>query len=508
MNLDNILQNFRKPYPERKHIGLDRMYELMRLVNNPQNDYPSIHVAGTNGKGSVSAMLHSVFCNLGYKVGIFTSPHLERFTERIKINDQEIREIDFLRILNQNILPAVKKLDAELFGEPTEFEIINAVAFYYFSEQKIDLAIFEAGLGGRLDSTNVLKNVLASIITSVSYDHTDRLGNTLEKITGEKAGIIKENVPVIINKSNPHHEIYFQKTNLLYFASPEFLQIKELILENENISSEIISYPKVGYRIISNDQDSIFFQQEIFLPFIANYQLENLAIVLKTLDVIKKIIPPTPLCKVGLRKKSKGDRYKKTFYFSMLSLPLVLSPPLQRRVRVDFLLPSFSTLGEREGLGVSFLTQGIKNTKWSGRFEFINYYGLQIILDGAHNEQGIKSFSETFNELAKDKNVITIFACNKNKDYQKMLDCLTPFTDFFVITKSHVEIKATEPNKISEYLKSLNKDHQIVTEYSQSIKFASKIMTERSYNKHETLICICGSLYLIGSIRAFINSKR
>jgi len=170
--------------------GLERTEHLLDLVDNPHLRLPVVHIAGTNGKGSTSAMLASILQQAGYKVGLYTSPHIRLFNERVRINGQVIADDDIVR-LARPLMTAAKAVDG------TFFEITTAMAFAYFAERRVDVAVIETGLGGRLDATNVV-SPLASIITSIDYDHMEYLGDTLVKIAGEKAGIIKEGAPAII----------------------------------------------------------------------------------------------------------------------------------------------------------------------------------------------------------------------------------------------------------------------------------------------------------------------
>ena len=166
-------------------LGLDRIKAALEELDNPQNDLKFIHVAGTNGKGSVCAMLDSILREAGYKTGLYTSPHIYEYTERIKVNGVDISKEDFARLY--------PKTDIHL----TEFEILTIIAFRYFKEQNVEIVILETGMGGRLDATNVIKENLCSIITQIDLDHTDRLGKTKDEIAFEKAGIIKPNCPVV-----------------------------------------------------------------------------------------------------------------------------------------------------------------------------------------------------------------------------------------------------------------------------------------------------------------------
>lgn len=172
--------------------GLERITELCSKMDNIQDKMKFIHIAGTNGKGSVSAMLTRILINAGYKVGTFTSPFVYRFNERMAVNGEPIPDGDLAHIIE-----VIKPLADSMEDPPTEFELITAAGFLYFYEQKCDIVVLECGMGGRLDSTNIIKKPLLSVITGVDYDHTSFLGDTLEKIAAEKAGIIKEGCPVI-----------------------------------------------------------------------------------------------------------------------------------------------------------------------------------------------------------------------------------------------------------------------------------------------------------------------
>ncbi|APT76569.1 folylpolyglutamate synthase [Marinitoga sp. 1135] len=193
--------------------GLDRINKLCELLGNPQRDFPVIHVTGTNGKGSTSKAIHEILKAHGLKTGIFTSPHLTNIKERIKINGKSITEKEFVSILNDMIIP-IEKMDAMSEDmSPSFFEIITALALKYFSEQNVDVAVLEVGLGGRLDATNVV-NSEVSVITTVQYDHTSLLGDTLEQIAYEKAGIIKpDNYLVLGNINESSKEVIFERAN-------------------------------------------------------------------------------------------------------------------------------------------------------------------------------------------------------------------------------------------------------------------------------------------------------
>src|SRR3989344_4112243 len=181
-------------------LGLERISLLLSKLGSPERELKAIHVAGTNGKGSVCAMVNTILQEAGYKVGLYTSPHLVDFKERFLINNKKISNSEVIRQVE--ILRPFAEEIKENFGQPTYFEVTTAAAFNYFAEQNIDYAVIETGLGGRLDATNVI-NPLVSVITNIDYEHTEYLGNTLEKIAFEKAGIIKQNKPTLTAANEP-----------------------------------------------------------------------------------------------------------------------------------------------------------------------------------------------------------------------------------------------------------------------------------------------------------------
>ena len=239
---------------------------LCEALGNPQHRFKSIHIAGTNGKGSSSHMLASVLQAAGYKTGLYTSPHLKEFTERIRINGQEIDQ-DFVVDFVERIKPQIDKI------RPSFFEITVAMAFDYFVHQHVDVAVIEVGLGGRLDSTNIIMPVL-SLITNISWDHMDLLGDTLEKIAAEKAGIIKSEVPVVISERQVEIEnVFIQKANAerspITFAIDQFQVTREA---------------NGLYTIYHNNQHYV-----LKLDLMGIYQTKNIAGVLASIDELKKI---------------------------------------------------------------------------------------------------------------------------------------------------------------------------------------------------------------------------
>lgn len=253
------------------NLGLERVQKVLKILGNPEKNLKFIHVAGTNGKGSVCAMLSAVLEASGLLVGLFTSPHVFEYTERIKINDVEIDKETFAQKVI-NIVEIAQKNDVHL----TEFEILTVVAFEYFAENTVDIVILETGLGGRLDATNVIEDNICSIITHIDFDHTERLGDTIEKIAYEKAGIIKENCPVIINRINAGLKV------IKKIACEKNAKVKDddVML---NLFQHRISERSCDPETSSGRRDYI---EESSLK--GTYQQENLPLVLKAIEVLNE----------------------------------------------------------------------------------------------------------------------------------------------------------------------------------------------------------------------------
>ena len=234
--------------------NIDNIVSASTILSNPHNKFKSIHIAGTNGKGSVSHMLSSILHEAGYKVGLYTSPHLKDFRERIKLNGEIISELEVIKFVENN------KINFEKIGL-SFFEFTVALAFNYFANKKVDIAIVETGLGGRLDSTNIINPEL-SIITNIGLDHINLLGNTIEQIAKEKAGIIKQNVPVVIGRNQVKIKDIFQNianeknTHIKYAKNHNFTADLKGKYQKENINTavtSILEIQKKGWKITKED---------------------------------------------------------------------------------------------------------------------------------------------------------------------------------------------------------------------------------------------------------------
>lgn len=257
-------------------LDLSRISEILKRLGDPQDKIKVIHVAGTNGKGSVSSMLTQILMDAGYKTALYTSPHLERYNERYKINNIEISNEDFAEYI-EKIKFYADEMEKEEIGRPTVFEQLTAVAFLYFADKNVDYAVIEVGLGGRFDATNVVKEPILSIITSISFDHTEFLGNTIESIAFEKGGIIKEGCPVVLYRQDKRVFDVISKLCIERNAELYYNSVSEIKTIKSDINGSIIS--------IKND---IFDINNIFLPLIGEYQLKNCETAVLAAVVLRK----------------------------------------------------------------------------------------------------------------------------------------------------------------------------------------------------------------------------
>ena len=263
-------------YGLQKHgikLGLDNTVKLLSLFNNPQEKFYSIHIAGTNGKGSTSAMIASILQTAGFKTGLFTSPHLVSFTERIRVNNEEITESDVVSLAEEI---RFKIQDSRFKLNPTFFEFVTVMGLLYFKRKNIDWAVVETGMGGRLDATNVLLPE-ASVITSINYDHSEFLGNTISAIAEEKAGIIKDGVPVITSAQEPSvmdaiKKKTEEKNAGLFIYGRDF----SAAIKTEDTSGSVFNYNGGN-----NFEDLV-----ISLP--GRHQVLNAALALKTIEIVSK----------------------------------------------------------------------------------------------------------------------------------------------------------------------------------------------------------------------------
>ncbi|MGI6373262.1 MAG: bifunctional folylpolyglutamate synthase/dihydrofolate synthase [Caldicoprobacterales bacterium] len=277
MNYDEALDYIHGTYKFGSKLGLENIKDLLARLGNPQKQYRVIHVAGTNGKGSVTSMITNILHEAGYKVGMFISPYLENFTERIQVELREIPREDLAKT-TQQVKEKVDEMVASGRNHPTEFEIVTAIGFLYFARQKIDIAVVEVGLGGRFDATNVVDEPLLSVITAIGFDHMDILGSTLGEIAFEKAGIIKQGRPVVSypqlgEASSVIREAARERKSPYYEVDGHQIDVKESSLD-ENVFD--FRYGDELYR-------------DLKLKLVGEHQLLNAATALTAIEVVKEL---------------------------------------------------------------------------------------------------------------------------------------------------------------------------------------------------------------------------
>lgn len=409
------------------NYGLERTHKLLEYLGNPEKDLKLIHIAGTNGKGSTTSMITEILMGAGYKVGMYTSPFIEEFEERIQINRRNIPKETLANLIDE-VKVAVERVIEEGYNHPTEFEIITVLMLLYFKKEKIDFGVIEVGLGGRLDSTNVIIPIL-QVITSISFDHTNLLGNTLEEIAGEKAGIIKKNIPTVIYPQEEEAlKVIKNKCAAmesdLYTADKDNMKFVKVV--NEDKPYQLLKYKE---------------EFNIFLPLLGEHQILNLSVAMKVIEV------------------------------------------LNNRKIVNITTES--------------IIKSIKNVTWKGRLEVLlnNPY---VVIDGAHNIQGIKTLSRNIKKYFKYENLHLILGILADKDVEEMIKIITPMAkQVYAVTPNSIRAELADDlkNEIVKYNANCRAFDEYEEAYLEALKNA----------KENDIILASGSLYMIGDMRKIIN---
>ena len=277
MNYNEALQFIHESHKFGMRLGLDNIKKLLELLGDPQNNLKIIHVAGTNGKGSTCSFISSILKESGYKVGLYTSPFLETFTERIRVNGENISEEEVGKIVSL-IKEKIEIMVSEGYSYPTEFEIVTAMAFYYYNQEKVDFVALEVGLGGRYDATNVIDKPVVSAITSISLDHTGILGDTLAKIAFEKGGIIKENCPTIVYPQQEEASEVIK--NICAEKKSKYIEcdFKNIEIKSSNINSQIYNCNINGKEL-----------RDLEIKLIGAHQIKNSIVALNVIEYLNSI---------------------------------------------------------------------------------------------------------------------------------------------------------------------------------------------------------------------------
>ena len=277
--------------------SLDRLYTLLERLGNPQKGLKYIHITGTNGKGSTAAIFHSVLRETDLNVGLFTSPHLEVVNERIRLNGEYIADADFIRLVNK-IEPIILELETELGESFYAFELLTTVAFLYFQEKKPDIILLEAGIGGRLDSTNVIEEAEVSIITSIGLDHMTTLGDTLEEIMSEKVQILKKGGHLIVGPVPSSLKAIAEKQADAVAGAITFLDTNDIQVRETSLAYQTFNYKK---------------WQAVKLSLLGIHQIENASLVLEACGILeqKGWDLPREMIYRGLEKASWPGRFER-----------------------------------------------------------------------------------------------------------------------------------------------------------------------------------------------------
>lgn len=412
--------------------GLARIGRLLDLMGNPERNFGVIHVAGTNGKGSTSHFLRSVLVEAGYRTGMFTSPHINSYNERFQVNYGMISDEDFERIADY-VMSFRDILEDEGYGYPSLFEILTATAYQYFAEQGVEYMISEVGIGGRIDSTNTVKKPVCCVITQIGLDHTELLGNTLEEVASEKAGIIKCGVPVI--------------TSSIEESVETVIRAKAHEKAARVLSVNDIEYSNARY----NDSG-----EKLMLSFDALIE---------------------------------GEEYK------AIALSMLGEHQIRNALAAILCIRASGITVSKDSL-----YEGLRKAVNPGRFEILGRKP-DFVIDGAHNDNGIKASIKTFRQLfgnVNNKRIIILFGCFKDKDFRGMInEVADEFRGCSFIATEPEGDRALDSDIISRILEEKGCEcisiHDSLDAYHEAA------------DRFADVIYVLGSIYLISEIR---NYKR
>ena len=407
-------------------LGMERIQQLLFVLGHPENQIKTVHVAGTNGKGSVTTMISTILMEAGLRVGKFTSPHLVRYNERIQINEKEIPDDEFAEILTRVRDFADGLVKKGACEQPTQFEILTAAAFHYFALRQVDYAVIEVGLGGLWDSTNLIKP-LVSVITNIALDHTKVLGSTIEEIALQKAGIIKEKIPVVTgaegNALGPIRVMSAMKQAPLYEYGYSFKG-----METESSIN--------GQRFTLQAGKNYESEYKIQLP--GEHQIVNASLAI----VAAKIV-------------SKQD----------------------------------SRITEEH------LHQGAAHTKWPGRLEKIAS-APDVILDGAHNPNGAEALRKALDKYYPSAKRYFVFGMMADKSVDEVIKILFRPSDTVYTVRADDGPRAAEAADLAERIGGqATAADDVLHAYETACKEAGS----------DGIVCVCGSLYLVGTFKTMIN---
>lgn len=421
--------------------GLSRLEALLAVLGNPENSLKFIHVTGTNGKGSVCEMLRNILTEAGLKTGCFISPSLTDVYEQITVDGEKISECEY-----EAVAETLQNACAKLKDIPTEFELLTAAAILYFRQKECDAVVFEAGLGGALDATNIIPSPVCAVITGIGLEHTQYLGNTVVSIAEHKAGIIKKGTrAVCFSPDSDDVESVLEKRANEVEAKLRFTNRTGLIIRERSLKGTTLDY--------STGNGTVY--RKLFLPLTGHYQQKNIQTVLETVDAINEA--------------ADTDR-----------------------------LLSSKKNGREKLIDEAVVGKALEKVKWPARFE-ITGQNPMIILDGGHNPDCMRELTKTFDELFPEERFVIVTGVMADKDYEKMYEMLNPYAqEFICVTPGNSRALSSE--KLSSYLSRYGKPVEFAESPAKGISLAKK-KCENTDKK----ICVTGSLYMMGEIRSMLG---
>lgn len=436
-------------------LGLNTIKELLKRLGNPQNELKVVHIAGTNGKGSIMTFVQNILMESGYKVGRYCSPAVFNEREIIRINDEYISEEQSAYLLTR-IKEKCDSMYSEGLPHPTSFEIETAEALMFFKEQNCDIALIECGMGGETDATNVFEKVLCSVIATISLDHTQFLGSTIEEITKVKSGIIKENCPVVMSKQTGEAESVIKK--VCKQNNSELIIPTEQDFENVEIDGLTT---KVTYKA-SNNKEYI-----LNLQALGTYQIKNAKTAVEVALVLDKALTEkTNICDESDKNNSTGMK--------------------------NNINNSGNTIEKN-------IKKGIEKTVWPGRMEVISKEPL-IIIDGAHNPGAVLELRKTLDLYFTNKRITFIMGVLSDKDFSKEAEIIADRAER-IITITPNNSRGLDGHKLAETLVKYNHNVQV----ADSLKQAAEESIDTMKENRADMILAFGSLSYLGELKQVVR---
>lgn len=436
-------------------LGLNTIKELLKRLGNPQNELKVVHIAGTNGKGSIMTFVQNILMESGYKVGRYCSPAVFNEREIIRINDEYISEEQSADLLTR-IKEKCDSMYSEGLPHPTSFEIETAEALMFFKEQNCDIALIECGMGGETDATNVFEKVLCSVIATISLDHTQFLGSTIEEITKVKSGIIKENCPVVMSKQTGEAESVIKK--VCKQNNSKLIIPTEQDFENVEIDG---LRTKVTYKA-SNNKEYI-----LNLQTLGTYQIKNAKTAVEVALVLDKALTEkTNICDESDKNNSTGMK--------------------------NNINNSGNTIEKN-------IKKGIEKTVWPGRMEVISKEPL-IIIDGAHNPGAVLELRKTLDLYFTNKRITFIMGVLSDKDFSKEAEIIADRAER-IITITPNNSRGLDGHKLAKTLVKYNHNVQV----ADSLKQAAEESIDTIKENRADMILAFGSLSYLGELKQVVR---